>query len=329
MSQKTAPAKAVFLDIDTVDPGDLNRSVLDGLELDWSYLDSATTRTPGPYLAEATIAVTNKVPIDRATIASAPALELICVAATGYNQIDLEAATERGIPVCNARDYATPSVVQHTFGLILALSTNLLAYHNAVRAGRWERATTFALLDYPIWELSGRTLGIVGYGVLGQAVANLARAFGMQVLIAQRPGGDDRRAGRVPLDALLAQIDVLSLHCPLSEQTRGLIDAARLEAMRPGALLINTARGAIIDEPALAEALRTGRIGGAGLDVLSLEPPVDGNPLLAPDIPNLIITPHTAWASRESRQRLLGEVADNIKAFRRGTPRHAVNSPER
>ena len=202
--------------------------------------------------------------------------------------------------------------------------TQLSAYRQAVRAGRWQRSSQFCLLDFPIRELAGKTLGIIGYGELGQGVARVAEAFGMQVLIAQRPGAVEPEEGRVPLPMLLPQVDVLSLHCPLTPETRGLIGAWELALMRRDAILINTARGGLVDETLLAAALRQGALGGAGVDVLSLEPPVDGNPLLAPDIPNLIVTPHSAWGSRESRQRLLMQLAENIQAYLEGEPLRVV-----
>ncbi|OGT90609.1 MAG: glycerate dehydrogenase [Gammaproteobacteria bacterium RIFOXYA12_FULL_61_12] len=267
------------------------------------------------------ILITNKVVIDRDFIETAPALELICAAATGTNNIDLEAAEEHGIAVCNVTGYATASVVQHVFALITALQTRLLDYSTAVRAGAWQDAGQFCLLDYPIRELAGRKLGIIGYGELGKEVGKVAKAFGMELLIAQRPGGASQ-PGRVPTDVLLQQADIISLHCPLADNTRNLIDTRALALMKPDAILINTARGGIVDEAALAEALRHGRIGGAGIDVLSQEPP-SGNPLLD-SLPNLLITPHIAWASRESRQRLVEEVRLNISAFLKGDRRNRV-----
>ena len=267
--------------------------------------------------------VTNKVVLDRDTLAGAEDLRLVCIAATGTNNVDLAAARELGIAVTNVARYATPAVVQHVFALILALTTRLPDYQRAVAAGAWQRHDAFCLLDHPIRELAGRTLGIVGFGELGQAVARVADAFGMSVLIAQRPGGPPQ-AGRLPLDALLPRVDVLSLHCPLTDATRGLIGARELGLMRRDALLINTARGGLVDEAALAAALRGGDLGGAGVDVLTREPPAEGNPLLAADIPHLIVTPHTAWASREARQRLLDEVAANIAAFLAGQTRNRV-----
>jgi glycerate dehydrogenase len=274
------------------------------------------------------VVVTNKVVLDAALLEQAAShLELICVAATGTNNIDLEATDRLGIPVCNARGYATPSVVQHVFALILALSTRLLDYEQAARDGRWARSPFFCLLNFPVREIRGLTLGIVGYGELGRGVAEVARTFGMEVLISQRPGGPPR-PGRLPLNELLPRVDVLSLHCPLTPETRGLIDPRALSLMRDDALLINTARGGIVDEAAVAAALRGGHLGGAGVDVLAEEPPANGSPLLEPGIPNLILTPHSAWASHGSRQRLIDQVAENIHAFRAGEPKNLVNAAQ-
>jgi glycerate dehydrogenase len=269
------------------------------------------------------LVVTNKVVLDRALLASAPRLRLVCVAATGTNNVDLATARELGIAVTNVTGYATASVVQHVFAVMLAHAARLFEYRQSVGEGAWARSDQFCLLDHPIRELAGRTLGIVGYGALGQAVAKIAEAFGMRLLIAERPSGP-HEPGRTPLAELLAHSDVVSLHVPLAENTRNLIGAAELARMRPDALLINTARGGIVDEAALAKALRAGRLGGAAVDVLSIEPPRLGNPLLAPDIPNLIVTPHIAWASREARQRLIDEVAENIAAYQEGKVRNRV-----
>jgi glycerate dehydrogenase len=271
----------------------------------------------------AQVAVSNKVVLDRSILGSTQSLRLVCIAATGTNNIDLDAAREFGISVANVTGYASPSVAQHVFALILALATRLPDYQRLIANGRWQISEHFCLLDFPIWRLQGKTLGIVGYGELGRAVARIAEAFGMQILVSQRPGGAER-PGRVPLDELLAAVDVLSLHCPLTESTRNLIGARELAMMKPTALLINTARGGIVDEQALAEALKAGRIGGAGVDVLTSEPPRQGNPLLHPDIPNLIVTPHIAWASLETRQHLIDEVAKNIAAFMRGESRNRI-----
>jgi glycerate dehydrogenase len=237
--------------------------------------------------------------------------------------VDLVAAAELGIAVCNLHDYCTASVVQHVFGVLLVLTHRLREYDALVRTGAWQRGGQFCLLDFPIRELAGRNLGIVGYGTLGKGVAQVARAFGMQVLIANRPGGT-REAGRIDLHDLLPRVDVLSLHCPLSPATQGVIGAHELALMKHDAVLVNTARGALVDSAALADALRGGLLGGAAIDVLPQEPPVDGNPLLAGDIPNLIVTPHIAWAAREARQRCIDEMAANVRAFRSGERRNRV-----
>ncbi len=317
--------KAVFLDYASIDTGDLDRSRLTATVEDWDWHDATNRDRTAARLAGADIVVSNKVPLDREVLAAAPALRLICIAATGTDKIDLEAARELGIQVSNVVRYATPAVVQHVFSLILALSTRLISYHEEVRAGEWQAQDNFCLLKHPIREIAGKTLGIVGAGELGRGVARVAECFGMKVLFAQRPGSEHFLPGRVPLQDVLPQVDILSLHLPLAENTRNLIGPAELALMKPDALLINTARGGIVDEAALADALRQGRLGGAGIDVLAQEPPKDDSSLLADDIPNLILTPHTAWASREARQRLLDEIARNILAFRQGKARNCVN----
>ncbi|WP_111655502.1 D-2-hydroxyacid dehydrogenase [Isoalcanivorax indicus] len=316
----------VFLDTATMGPEDLDFSGLrealtgpDNSLPEWRFHDQTAPAQVAARIAEADVVVTNKVVLDAGLVAGAPRLKLICVSATGTNNVDLDAAAARGIPVCNVRDYAGASLAQHTLALMLGLATRWHDYQADVRAGVWSQSPTFCLMHRPVMELAGKTLGIVGYGTLGRAVATLAQAFGMQVKVAAslRPGASVE-PGRVPLDVLLAEVDVLSLHCPLTDDTRHLIGAAQLAAMKPEAFLINTARGALIDEAALASALRQGEIAGAALDVLGQEPPPADHVLLAPDIPNLIITPHNAWISRECRQRLLEGVADNIRDWVRG-----------
>jgi glycerate dehydrogenase len=316
--------EAVFLDTATVDRGDLDFSSLRRLPLDWRFFPQTGAGAVEARAREAEIIVTNKVPVGGDVQRRLPRLRLICVAATGTNVVDLEAARDLGLPVTNVTGYATPAVVQHVFALALALTTRLAEYREAIAAGGWQRAGQFCMLDFPVRELAGKRLGIIGYGELGRGVARVAEAFGMEVLIADRPGGP-HRTGRLPMDELLPAVDVLSIHCPLTPETANLIGPAELGKMKPDALLINTARGGIVDEAALADALRGGLIGGAGVDVLSQEPPVDGNPLLAPEIPNLLLTPHTAWASVEARQRLLDEVALNIGEHLAGGSRNRVN----
>lgn len=304
----------VFLDLATIDNGDVSLDALDGTCRDWRYHRTTTAQTLAERIAGMQVVVTNKVVLDRAVLTAATTLRLVCIAATGTNNVDLAAARDLGIAVTNVTGYATPSVVQHVFAGVLAHATRMSAYADSVAAGDWSRSAQFCLLDHPIREVAGQRLGIVGYGELGRAVARVAEAFGMHVLIAARPGGPVQ-PGRVPLAELLPQVHVLSLHCPLAENTRGLIGAAELAAMRPDALLINTARGGIVDEAALAEALRNRTLGSAVVDVLSAEPPPADHPLLAPDIPGLTVTPHVAWASRESRQRLIDGITANIVAF--------------
>jgi glycerate dehydrogenase len=323
------PIKTVFPDFATVSRGDLDLAALQRPELDLELHGLTRPEELPARLAGAEILITNKLRIGAAELAAAPRLKLVCLAATGVNNVDLDTARARGIGVCNITAYCTASVVQHTYALILALTHHLAGYQRLLQQGAWRDSPQFCLLDYPIRELAGRKLGIVGYGELGQGVARAAAAFGLEVLVSARPGGmaagpRPAEVRRLPFEAVLEQADILSLHCPLTEATRGLIDARALARMKPDALLINTARGALVDSAALAEALRAGRIGGAGIDVLPQEPPVDGDPLLDAEIPNLIITPHVAWAARESRQRALDEIAANIQSFLEGGRRGRV-----
>ncbi|MFO8023874.1 2-hydroxyacid dehydrogenase [Thiohalophilus sp.] len=314
----------VFLDTGSLvagqgNHGDLDFAAINALPIDWRYHASTEAEAVVERLQGARVVVTNKVVLDAMQLARLPELKLIAVAATGVNNIDLDAARRQSIQVCNVTGYATASVVQHVFMLILALLRQLPAYRAALQDGRWQQSRHFCLLDYPIAELQDRSLGIIGYGELGQAVARMGEAFGMRPLIAQR-SADDQRAGRLPLSEMLQKADIVSLHCPLTEETRHLIGAEQLALMKPGALLINTARGGIVDESALYEALREGRLGGAGVDVLAQEPPVQDHPLLCAQLDNLIVTPHIAWASRAARQRLLDQVADNIAGYLNARP---------
>lgn len=315
----------VFLDLVTVDRGDLDLDPLRATLSAWQFHSQSMPEDVSERIQEAHVVVTNKVRLGRNEIFSAADLKLICTAATGTNNVDLMAAAERGIPVCNARDYATDSVVQHVFALLLTLVTRLDAYRADIRAGKWSQSDQFCLLDHPIRSLATLHLGIVGSGVLGQATANIAQAFGMKVTFARslRSNGSDP-TNRPPLDALLPEIDVLSLHCPLTDASRNLLNAERLGRMRRGGILLNTARGGLVEPVALAEALRSGHLAGAGIDVLEPEPPPADHPLLAPDIPNLVLTPHTAWAAHLARQNVILEVARNIESFVAGTPRNVV-----
>jgi glycerate dehydrogenase len=243
------------------------------------------------------------------------------LSATGVDNVDVAAARDLGIGVANIRDYCSQSVVQHVLALVLALTQQVVRFDQLVRAGGWQRSRGSLLLDHPMRELAGRKLGIVGYGALGQAVARAAECLGLEVLVAARPGTrrSEVPAGRVALKTLLKQADIISLHCPLTEQTRHLIGEAQLQRMKPDALLINTSRGGLVDLDALLVALRTGQIAGAALDVLPEEPPPpEHQQLLASAPPNLIVTPHVAWAAAEARQRALNQVAENIADYLRG-----------
>ncbi|MCB1933495.1 MAG: D-2-hydroxyacid dehydrogenase [Candidatus Accumulibacter sp.] len=278
-------------------------------------------------LAGATIAIVNKLRIDAGLLAALPALQMVAVAATGINNIDLDACRARGIVVANIRGYAVHAVPEHVLALVLALSRNILAYRQSVAEGRWQRAEQFCFFDHPIRDLHGATLALIGSGSLGNGVARLAGAFGMHVLRSERKDALSVRPGYVPFAEALRQADVVSLHCPLTADTTKLIGEAELRSMKPSALLINTARGGLVDEAALAGALREGWIAGAGFDVLSVEPPRSGNPLLAPDLlalPNFLLTPHVAWASQPAMQALADQLIANLEAFARGAPQHVV-----
>jgi glycerate dehydrogenase len=313
--------KAVFLDYDTVSPGDLNLSALSAAVGELILCDSDDAET-AERIHDADIVLLNKVELSRRLLEGAPKLKLIAVAGTGTNNIDIGAARDLGVAVCNVQGYCTSSVVQQVWALILSLTQHVSGYTQMARSG-WTRNEGNRVLAYPIRELDGRIFGVVGWGELGQGAARVAEAFGMRVLIANRRGAGPK-PGRVELEELLARSDIVSLHCPLNDSTRGLIGARELELMKPDALLINTARGGLVDGRALSLALKAGRLGGAGIDVLPHEPPPPGEPLLDPAIPNLILTPHMAWAAREARQRCLDEMAANIKDFQGGGRRSRV-----
>lgn len=316
--------RAVFLDLSPLDQGDLD---LTHLESSFDEL-KCHQHTEAAQIIErlqgAQVAIVNKVILDEQVFQACPDLKLVLVSATGVNNIDLAAARRHDVSVCNCQAYGTASVAQHCLMLLLALATRLPDYQAAVARGRWQESGQFCLLDFPIIELAGKTLGILGKGELGSAVARLAEAIGMQVLVGNLPGRPPH-ADRLELDELLPRVDALSLHCPLTEQTRNLIGKRELQLMKPSALLINTARGGLIDEQALADALRSGHLAGAATDVLSVEPPSHDNPLLAPDVPRLIVTPHSAWGSREARQRIIEQLRENAEAFFAGTPVRLVN----
>jgi glycerate dehydrogenase len=316
--------RAVFLDFGTVSNGDLDPGPLERA-LPGIVIHERTPQADVPgRLAGFEAVLANKSVIDGTTIRANPSLKLIALTATGVDNVDLSAARESGVAVCNLRGYCTASVAQHVFALLLALTHRVADYHALVAGGRWQQAGQFSVFPYPIRELHGRVFGIVGHGTLGKAVATIARAFGMRVEIVNRPGTAPAE-GRRDLGDLLPELDVLSLHCPLTEATRGLIGRERLARMKPDAVLINTARGALVDARALADALRERKLGGAGIDVLEREPPPPGHPLLDPSIPNLIVTPHIAWAAREARQRCLDELALNVLSFLSGGRRNRVD----
>jgi glycerate dehydrogenase len=315
--------QAVFLDYDSISYGDLDpsalREVLPGLQFHDTPVESQIVDR----IRGAQVVLLNKTRLTRERLSAAPGLRLIALAATGTDNVDLVAARERGIAVCNVVGYCTPSVAQHVWSLILCLTQHLFEYRRISVDGSWASGAEERVRVHHIRELAGRTLGIVGWGELGRAVAKLGEAFGMRIVIANRPGGH-LKPGRLDLRPLLQTADVVSLHCPLTDATRGMIGTTELALMKPDALLINTARGGLIDAAALAQALRTGRLGGAGIDVLAREPPLDGNPLLDPDVPNLLVTPHVAWAAREARQRCLGEMTANVREFLAGRRRMRI-----
>lgn len=315
---------AVFLDHSSLDLGDLDMTPLQNAFGEFRVHDRSAPEQIVERLQGAQVAIVNKTQITAATLAACPDLKLVLISATGTNNVDLAAAREHGVTVCNCQGYGTPSVAQHTLMLLLALATRLPDYQRDVAAGLWQKSPQFCLLDYPIVELEGKTLGVLGHGELGGAVVKLAEAFGMRVLLGQIPGRP-ARPDRLALAELLPQIDALTLHCPLNADTENMLGAKELQLMKPGAYVINTARGGLINEQALADTLRSGHLGGAATDVLTQEPPTQGNPLLAGDIPRLIITPHSAWGSREARQRIVLQMAENAQTFFAGAACRVVS----
>lgn len=303
--------KIVFLDRDSL-LANLRRPAF---AHEWTAYPATAPAQVVERLRGATICITNKVPVRAADLEQLPELRMIAVAATGTDNVDVAAARARGIAVANIRNYAIDTVPEHCFMLILALRRNLLAYRADVEAGKWQQSDRFCLLGHPIADLAGSTLGIVGYGALGQAVARIAHAFGMQVVVTSRSPVNENGIRQVPLDELLRASDVVSLHAPLTDATRNMIGARELGLMKPSAILVNTARGGLVDEAALAGALQQGRIAGAAFDVLSTEPPPADNPLLQLRLPNFILTPHCAWGSAQAMQRLADILIDNIEAF--------------
>ena len=273
---------------------------------------------------DATIIISNKLSLGEADLSQARDLRLIAIAATGSDCIDLDYCRRRGIAVCNVRGYATNTVPEHVLMMVLALRRNLLAYRQDVQRGLWNQSKQFCLLTHELHDIRESTFGVIGYGSIGKAMARLAESVGMRVLISEHKDAAETREGRTRFDETLRLSDVISLHCPLNDETTNLIGALELKTMKRNALLINAARGALIDESALIEALRSGQLAGAGIDVLREEPPRQGNPLLDRDLPNLIVTPHVAWASAEAVQALADQVIDNLEAFVAGNPQNLL-----
>ena len=316
----------VILDQASLGPEDLDLSSLYQCCDNWNIHPQSSRQDTLSRCRDAELIISNKVVLDEETLAHCNKLKLVVIAATGTNNVDIAACRRLNIAVCNVPAYGPETVAQHTWGLILALSTRLLQYANDSRNGRWSQSPFFCLLDHPIVELNGKTLGIVGYGEIGKAVGRIAEAFGMKLVLCQRTDGQlDADPRRQSLDQLLTESDVISLHCPLNEVTKNIIDSAALKKMKPSALLINCSRGGLVDEKSLLEALNQGLIAGAGLDGLSQEPPPEDHILLQQPLDNLIITPHSAWASQEARQRLVNIMAANIRHFYRGQHHNRVD----
>jgi glycerate dehydrogenase len=316
--------KAVLLDWDTMGP-DLDIAKMQALlpELD-IYGDTRPEQTI-ERIGDAAVVLGNKVGLTAKVFEACPSIRFIGLTATGTDNVDLEAARRHGIAVANIRAYCTQSVVEHVFGCLLELTHSLGKYSRDVRNGAWSQAENFCLITHPIRELSAMTLGLVGYGELARGVERIARAFNMDILVAARPGSDEVPDGRVSLDELLAHADAISLHCPLNDSTRGLFDAEAFRKMKDTAVLINTARGGLVDSQALANALQKGDIAAAAVDVLPQEPPVDGDPLLDYDGDNLIVTPHIAWGTLQARQNAIDELTANVRAFLDGEKRNRVD----
>lgn len=318
-----APMNVVFLDRDTISP----QTVLRAPSFPHTLTSHARTRPEDVVerIADADIVIVNKVRLGSEAIAAAPRLKMVALAATGSDNVDLDACKERGIVVSNIRGYAVRSVPEHVFALIFSLRRSIVAYRQSVQAGRWQEADQFCYFDYSIKDLAGSTLGIIGAGALGQSVAQIGRALGMRVRFAAHKGRTDMGALYTPFDTILAESDVITLHCPLNAHTHHLLSTEEFAKMQRKPLLINTARGALIDDQALSTALRTGQLGGAGLDVTVPEPPPADHPLMALlDLPNFILTPHVAWASDEAVQALADQLIDNIDAFVAGSPRNVL-----
>lgn len=317
--------KSVFLDYATLGSGDLDLSSLNALLPDLKVFDNTAPDERIERVREVEVIFCNKTRLDADILASARSLKFIALAATGTDNVDLEYAADHGIAVCNLVNYCTQSVVEHVFATLLSLAHNIHSFDKLVRAGEWEKADNFCKLDFPVRQLSAMTLGIIGYGELGKGVGKLARQIGMRLIIARRPGAESADDGRLDFEALLREADVVSLHCPLTDDTRNLINSETLGLMKSDAILINTARGGLVDSAALVAALANGSIGAAAIDVLPQEPPVNGDPLIDYTGNNLIITPHIAWATKEARQAAIDGIAANYKAFMAGARLNRVD----
>mgnify|MGYP001818881768 CR=1 FL=1 len=315
--------KAVLLDWDTMGPG-LDISKLQALLPDLEIFGNTENEDVATRIGDAEVVIGNKVRLTRRVLDACPKIRFVGLLATGADNVDLAAARDHGVAVANIRAYCTQSVAEHVFGCLLNLAHNLGSYSADVRNGAWQTARNFCLITHPITELSSMTLGIVGFGALGQGVARIAATFNMDVLVAARPGSDTVPEGRVPMSQLLERCDVISLHCPLNDATRGLFGTAEFKAMKNSAFLINTARGGLVDSQALARALRDGEIAAAAIDVLPKEPPVDSDPLLDYAGDNLMITPHIAWGTLQARQNAIDELTANIAEFLAGKERNRV-----
>lgn len=317
--------RAVFLDYQSMKPDELDFEKFSGATSDFVTHDVTSPEYVTERIQGFEVVILNKVKFERTHFEAAPDLKLILVSATGTDNVDKQAASDHGVVVCNVTAYGTPSVSQHTLMLMLMVATQAERYRNNVKAGRWSESPMFCLMDYPIIDLAGRTLGLVGYGELGQAVGKLAEAFGMRVLVMGRDGVDYQDGSqRVDFDTLLEQSDFVSLHGLLNAQTQKIMNRDAFQKMKPGSFLINTARGGLVDEDALCDALESGHLAGAGLDVVTTEPPARDSRLLNCQHPNLVITPHSAWASRESRQRIVDIMQANLEAFIEGAPINRV-----
>lgn len=315
--------KIVVLDGYGLNPGDLSWEPLKKYGEVTVYDRTANEEQTISRIGDAQIVILNKTPITESVFSACPSIQLICVLATGYNVVDCDAAARRNIPVCNVPGYATQSVAQFTFALILELCHQIGHHSNAVHEGKWSNCPDFCFWDSPQMELNGKTIGIIGYGSIGQTVAQVARAFGMHVLAYSRTHYPHLSNDYTDLDTLLAQSDIISLHCPLFPETKGLINAQTIAKMKDGAILINTGRGPLIDEEDVANALRSGKLRGAAVDVVSAEPISRTNPLL--DAPNCIITPHMAWAPLEARQRIMDTTEQSIYKYINKLPFKSVN----